>query len=779
MRKKNRSVIFILTLSLLITAVSFPLLGASPSPAANRVKNDIVMRVGSAKAMLKGTVKYLDGNNLNVIPFTRDGAQLVPLRAIVETLGGKITVNSKNSYTVTVNGVTTTLNTGSASISVNSKSIAMKAAAVIENDRLYVPVTSVSDITGKYVFCENGLIVISDKKNPLTTPADNALIDALLSELSVIQSFASHDELKKYTEKLEEEYGEYYGWEVDEEGEIAFAAPTSAIMNDSAMKTQADEPQRAAASPEGDAGDYSQTNIQVAGVDEADIIRTDGKYIYALTWDELIIIEATPASDMKVLSRFTLSLGVPGEMYADGNKVTVICNDNGYSRGIRQGSGGIRTNAVVIDVSDRTKPKIIKTMGIDGYYLSSRKIEDNVYIVANSDIYGYIYGDMEPCFYEGDKTIQIPAPNIYIFPGKNYGQLTIMGFSLDNLNDGPNVTQYWGVGQTIYVSRKYMYLAEKNWGYDDIIEPMPWLRPMLVKGKQNTIIHKFALNDGAVDFIGSGAVPGYILNQFSMDEHNSHFRIATNANNANNVYILDSQLKVKSKIEDIAPGERIYSTRFIGNRGYMVTFKQTDPLFVIDMNPDDPKILGALKIPGYSDYLHPYDENTIIGFGKDTVEAKDTAFYQGMKIAMFDVTDVSNPKQKFVEIIGGRGTDSQLLYDHKALLFDKAKNLLAFPVTVYEGGDGVSSYGEFAFQGAYVYDISLDKGFVKRGEITHLTADEYKKAGRYWYYNGVGTSPEISRIIYIGDALYALSGRQLSAHNIKDVKQISSVNLEK
>jgi uncharacterized secreted protein with C-terminal beta-propeller domain len=341
-----------------------------------------------------------------------------------------------------------------------------------------------------------------------------------------------------------------------------------------------------------------------------------------------------------------------------------------------------------------------------------------------------------------------------------------------------------GAGSTIYVSQKYMYIAESSYSYDydEAIEAMPWLRRSFVENTQSTIIHKLSLYDGKASYIGSGAVKGSILNQFSMDEYNSNFRIATNDWYANNVYILDSQLKPKAEIEDIAPGERIYSTRFLGNRGYMVTFKTTDPLFVIDMNPEDPKILGALKIPGYSDYLHPYDENTIIGFGKDTVETKGIAYYMGMKMAIFDISDVSNPKQKFVETIGDRGTESDLLSNHKALLFDKEKNLLAFPVTVHETEEDaeVYEYGAFTFQGAYVYDISLENGFAKRGEITHISDEEYKKAGMSWYdYNYYlnDGSPAIKRIIYIGDSLYTLSGRYVMAHDMSDVSYIGEVDL--
>ncbi|CAK4820236.1 unnamed protein product, partial [Aphanomyces euteiches] len=214
-----------------------------------------------------------------------------------------------------------------------------------------------------------------------------------------------------------------------------------------------------------------------------------------------------------------------------------------------------------------------------------------------------------------------------------------------------------------------------------------------------------------------------------MDEYGGYFRIATTTGEAwrndeqttkNNVYVLNEALEITGKLENLAPGERIYSTRFMGNRAYIVTFKQVDPLFVIDLtHPQAPKVLGSLKIPGFSDYLHPYDENHIIGFGKDTVEMSNgnggiagvgstTAFYQGMKIALFDVTDVSHPIEMFKESIGDRGTDSELLHNPKALLFNKEKGLLAFPVTLMKIDPNSKeqpalnnpspAYGQFAYQ---------------------------------------------------------------------------------
>jgi uncharacterized secreted protein with C-terminal beta-propeller domain len=253
---------------------------------------------------------------------------------------------------------------------------------------------------------------------------------------------------------------------------------------------------------------------------------------------------------------------------------------------------------------------------------------------------------------------------------------------------------------------------------------------------------------------------------------------------------LDNELNIKGKIEDIAPGERIYSVRFMGDRAYMVTFKTVDPLFVLDLkDPASPKILGALKIPGYSDYLHPYDENHIIGFGKDTIElsqkgnkgneVETTAFYQGMKIALFDVSNVEKPIEMFKEVIGDRGTDSEVLNNHKALLFAKDKNLLAFPITVMEvkgskvDPNGFPKYGELTFQGAYVYNLDLEKGFILKGKISHLTDEQYLKSGQGWY----NSDRNIQRIIYINNNLYTISNALIKANDLTNLREIGTVSL--
>ena len=290
----------------------------------------------------------------------------------------------------------------------------------------------------------------------------------------------------------------------------------------------------------------------------------------------------------------------------------------------------------------------------------------------------------------------------------------------------------------------------------------------------NTQIYKFYLKDATCTFVKTGTVPGSVLNQFSMDEKDGYFRIATtdstswnDESNTNNLYVLNENLEIVGKIEGLAPGERIYSVRFMGNRAYMVTFVQTDPLFVVDLsNPRDPQVLGELKIPGYSKYLHPYDETHLIGFGENTKVVNygygDQVITDGMKMSLFDVTDPENPTEMYSVNIGEEGTYSELLYNHKALLFSKEKNILAFPISIT--GDNY----EVVFQGAIVYGLSLDNGFELKGKISNTS----NNLDKYYSRNSV------ERIIYIKDTLYTLSKSLIKATDMNTMQPKGSLNLD-
>lgn len=574
-------------------------------------------------------------------------------------------------------------------------------------------------------------------------------------------------------------------------------------------------------------GDYSTTNVQVDGVDEADIVKTDGKYLYQVNNNRIVIAEIYPSDDMKIKKIIGLEEEnvYPLELYLDDKNLVVIGSSNSSIPVYKSGAKSIlpsrhgfyyQDNTVkmlIYDITDKNNIKKAREIELEGRYLSSRKIGSKLYLVSNKYLdYCRIYDTAEvndtPSYRDtaiSEDYINIDYGKIEYFPGSiepNY--MIAAGVDLDRPSEGVNVSTYLGSGESIYASSQNLYAAvtKYNGTPPDLYEPMirdsavPQ-KPKIKISDRETVIYRFALNGGKLDYTGKGQVPGSILNQFSMDESGGFFRIATTKGDMwregeytskNNLYVLDSDLEICGRLEDVAPGERIYSVRFMGDRAYMVTFKKVDPLFVIGLkDPKNPTILGALKIPGYSDYLHPYDENHIIGFGKDTIELSNegsgskggtTAYYQGMKIALFDVSDVNNPKERFKEMIGDRGTDSELLNNHKALLFSREKELMAFPVTVMEIKDekkvtsgNIPAYGSFSFQGAYVYNIDVEEGFKLKGRISHISEEEYSKSGDRWY----NSDKNVERIIYIGDDIYTISKGMIKANGIKDMKEKGSL----
>ena len=408
-------------------------------------------------------------------------------------------------------------------------------------------------------------------------------------------------------------------------------------------------------------------------------------------------------------------------------------------------------------------------------------INNNIYFIANKSIatYDILKNDIEDLneniykpaykdtlFSTREKVINFDR--IYYFENiESLNYLTLGGFSLDGEQEA-DVKTFLGAGEDVYCSTENMYIAKAKNVYD---------ADTGMSFGQDTKILKFSLDNGKINFKAEASIEGGINNQFSMDETNGYFRIATtigktynmDQSTSNSLYILDKDLKEVGRLEGIAKGEKIYSVRYSGNRAYVVTFKEIDPLFVIDLSDvRNPKILGELKIPGYSTYLHPYDENHLIGFGYDTKENEYGTGIQnnGLKMSMFDITDYENPKEMFTIKIGESGTSSPLTNDHKALLFDKEKNLIAFPVTSYSNGK--TEYK------AQVYDIDLSKGFTLRGEIQHK--DENNINQKYYYSN---YRLSIDRIIYSNDVFYTLSKKLIKSSDMKTLKEINRLDVEK
>ena len=598
--------------------------------------------------------------------------------------------------------------------------------------------------------------------------------------------------------------------------------------------------------------DYSKTNIQVEGVDEADFIKNDGKYIYVLAQNKLVIVDAFPAEDAKTLSETTIE-GRPRDMFVNGDRLIVFTETNDRVFVYQEYdyrpimNYAQKTGALIYDITDRKKPQQIANYSISGNYFRSRMIGDYVYLIVKDNVYHY--SDIVDVPVIKQDSASLLTPDIYYFdnPEQNYVFHTLASINIKS-KEIEAKSFMMGYSDNLYVSENNIYITyRKNLPfryyevqreerfYRIIVPQLPEdarekiialrnssLEPyekwdkissvledtynrMSEKEKQDyisrvekaveeydvrlaremekTVIQKIGINKGDIEYKTRGEVSGSLLNQFSMDESGDYFRVATTTQlwtgkgsvQYNNVYVMDKDLNIAGKLEEIAPDERIYSTRFIGNRLYMVTFRRIDPLFVIDLSdPGAPKILGELKIPGFSDYLHPYDENHIIGVGKETGDnGWGGVSIKGVKLSLFDVSDVTEPKQLAMYEIGKAGTDSEALYDHKAFLFDREKNLLVIPIREPEEREKFDwgyGYRQKVWQGAYVFGVTPADGFSLRGKISHL--DDFEEPEFYW--NSPGA---VRRSLYMDDVLYTVSMRKILMNSLDNTTLINSIAL--
>lgn len=562
-------------------------------------------------------------------------------------------------------------------------------------------------------------------------------------------------------------------------------------------------------------GDYSETNVQVEGVDEADIVKTDGANVYLVRGQTIRIVRAVPADQMKEIASVSIDDEhfSPTDLYVAENRLIVIGTTWKNTPGpgpvpfmkdtmnMRIGimppyyGNSSRVSVKIFDVSDPAKPSQVRALSFDGSSSFTRRIDDRLYVVVRQDIPWYAMTrdtkpastDLVPLMEDsvsGEKEIAtVPCNSVSILPRVDSASYIVVASIPVSGKGDIKRDVVLGSADAIYASLNNIYVTQTEWMYH-------WNVKRNQESTEKTRVFRFALTgNGNVEFKADGTVPGHILNQFSMDESGGYFRIATETNSwdqdrpsATNLYVLDMSMNTVGKIEGIAPGEHMYAARFMGKRAYLVTFKTVDPLFVVDLSdPKQPSILGKLKIPGYSNYLHPYDDTHLIGFGKEVDESididkvhSDNAIYYtavlGVKVAMFDVSDVEHPQEVFKEVIGGRGSDSPVLSNHRALLFDKERGFFAFPVTVtsmteqerLNGGQGPT-----IFQGAYVYDVSLKNGFELRGTISHYDDKEvYKKAGDYWYNFG----KDVERILRISNSLISVSQSSVRSHSLDTVE---------
>jgi len=624
-------------------------------------------------------------------------------------------------------------------------------------------------------------------------------------------------------------------------------------VDEAVMFESAGEPVPSIAKTESGGVDYSTTNVQVANVDEPDYLKNDSKYVYIVSRNTLSIIDAYPAESAKLILKIALDIESQyiQNMFLNDDRLVIFYNGQSDDEIIPQfdfvprRSYSSVTHALIIDVSDKENPNILKDYSIDGHFRDARMIGDYAYFVTNSNV-DYQYPRL-PVIMES--SVRIMTPEAFYFDNveqfSNFNTLTAIDIFGDTVNSETFLMGYTGA---FYVSEDNFYLtyqqsmpfgfyenSSRDRFFDVIVPLLPSDIQSEIKAIQNdssmnastkwikiselmqksynemdkndkeklfekikealteydvktqeetrkTIIHKISIDEEKIEYVAKGSVPGRLLNQFSMDQSGDRFRVATTTEiytqyegtiRSNAVYVLDEQLNIVGGLDEIAPDERIFSARFIEDRLYLVTFQQIDPFFVIDLSTDTPKILGELKIPGFSNYLHPYDEEHIIGIGRDTKEIEEGRVQQlGIKIALFNVADVNNPKVVDDIIIGDSSTYSEALNNHKAFFFDKTRGVLSIPVS----GDAeilneISSSKMFApdynrWNGFYVFDLDNVDGFDIKGTINH-SADDLR-------YYGMGNA----RTFYIDDVLYTASDGYLKMNSFDDLEEINSIKLE-
>jgi uncharacterized secreted protein with C-terminal beta-propeller domain len=497
--------------------------------------------------------------------------------------------------------------------------------------------------------------------------------------------------------------------------------------------------------------DYSKTNVQVQGVDEADIVKTDGEYIYTLQGSSLLILRAYPSENAELVKNMTFTEMYPTAIYVNGDRLIVLGGKYTVPQTMpyyfQSYFIDVKTSIHVYDIQNRTSPTLLRELTLTGSYFNSRMMQDYVYFVVSQPAYVIYDTVILPKIYEGDQPVKEISPSeIRYYNGTDnyYQYTTFIAVNVENPDEAPvYLTMMLGGTSTMYVSLQNIYVtfpqsSWTNWG--------------------NTTVYRIRYQGNNMTAEAKGTVLGRELNQFSMDEYNDHLRIATSDQTQwpppTNLYVLDMNLTVVGNILNIEPGETMDSTRFIENRCYLSTsVVRRDPFFVIDLqNVTDPKILGYLKIPGFTRYLHPYDDNHVIGVGRDEQNK--------VRVMLFEVTNVTAPIVISEYTVEGTWSDSQALTDHKAFLFSKDKDLLAIPIS-YQ--DYTATYQNW--QGLFVFNITLDSGTALRGKITH---QEFATSS--W-----DTAYQVQRALYIENVLYTVSPKLVKLNNLQTLDFIKSI----
>lgn len=496
------------------------------------------------------------------------------------------------------------------------------------------------------------------------------------------------------------------------------------------------------------AGDYSQTNVQTEGVDEGDVVKTDGRYLYIIREGrevQIVSIQAGKMAEVAVI-RPTLEQSENSilDMYLTGDTLQIICQrydadmqedgEDAYYMNYR----GI-TSVCTYDLTDRANPVHVGTTEQEGTYYTSRKSGEYLYLFTSvypqeSLIRQYADQGKEYGLIPLVNGETMAASDIYIPKEDDRGGTEYMLITSVNENKPDQIADQKAILESasrFYVSTENIYLERENWE----------------SGSTQTAIARFSFSQGKIKGESAGVVNGAVTDDFATNEYDGFLRVLTtqwndSGSQTNNVYVLDQNMEIVGKIDNLAEDESIYSARFMGNTGYFVTYRQVDPLFSVDFSdPTHPKILGELKVSGFSEYLHFYGENRLLGIGWET--DPETGATKGLKLSMFDVSDPADVKEvdklviKNIDYFPGE-------YNYKALTVSPEKNVIGLAASSYESSGTVNSYMVFSYD-------------EKEGFLTDLT---------YGLQEGGNVSAEEVRGVYADDTFYVGDGNNVTAFNM-------------
>ena len=547
---------------------------------------------------------------------------------------------------------------------------------------------------------------------------------------------------------------------------------------------------------------FTTTNVQVQGIDEPDFVKTDGTYMYVARGSTVSVIRAYPPQNASLVDTLRFDTEVQGIFISPGRLIVIT---SGFANGSKLAY--VQTTSLqMFDVSDVSAPALIKSISVSGSFIDARLTDGYVYAIFQQPTEFLADGNasvVAPVVVDGKVSEAIQPSSVFYSTssGVPFSMYTII-LSM-KVSDGSHTQNavLTGWGSTVYASNSNVYLAFPDrsvyplalgvavGGIRTVPLGAPRLLPFWWGGwGSNTTIFRIAYSNGNTGVAAEGTVPGTILNQFSLDEYNGYLRVATTSNSrlanqswvqVNNVYVLDQDLKVSGALEGLAPNEKVYSVRFLGEVGYVVTYERIDPLFAISFaNPTHPTVLSALVLTGFSDYLHPLGNGYLLGVGKQTLPAPSESgyvLYEGMKLSLFHVSANGTSTEVARVLIGDRGSDSPVSTDHRAFVYLSSTGLVALPILVAQVKDNSSAggfpsfeYGTPVFQGAYLFNFSAAGGFDPIGRITQVPSSlAVQDAGDYY----------INRIVVIGGYAYTVSGRAVVATDLLTLTNVGAVKL--